>query len=329
MTSIREQPPNSDHEPQKPEALRLLEARWSEGNFVCVGLDSDYSQLPEKLKVHLLKSSAQTVFNQEIVRATADLACAYKPNMAFYEAEGEDGLQALKYTIDFIHADYPDIPVILDAKRGDIGNTNLGYVKAAFDGLRADAITVAPYLGSSMIKDGERKLGSLKPFLSQVGKLIFVLCRTSNEDAGEFQDLPVALNGLSAEYEAKFGDLGDLAEKIGSNIAPLYLVLAHKLARDWNVNGNVGLVVGATYPDEMAQIRRVVGDMPILVPGMGAQEGDARATVQAGMDSRKQGMVINSSRGIIFASSEEDYAQAARAATQKLHDQINQYRLAA
>ena len=322
-----EQPPRPDQEPHKPEVLQRLEARWSEGNLVCVGLDSDYSQLPEEFKTHL-KSRTQAVFNQAIVRATADSVCAYKPNMAFYEAEGEDGFQALKDTINFIHADYPEIPVILDAKRADIGNTNRGYARMAFEQLGADALTVSPYLGSSFLKNGERKLESLSPFLEQRDKLIFVLCRTSNPDAGEFQDLPVVLNGVSQEYKAKFGHLNDLAHKIDSNIAPLYLVLAHKLARDWNVNGNVGLVVGATYPEELGRIRRVVGDMPILIPGLGAQAGEAEATVKAGKDSRNQGMVINSSRGIIFASSGEDYAEAARAATQKLHDQINRYRLA-
>ena len=323
--STQEQAPRLDQEPHKPEALQGLEARWSEGKLVCVGLDSDYSKLPDQFKHHL-RSRAQALFNQEIVRPTADLVCAYKPNIAFYEAEGREGLQALQDTINFIHADYPHIPVILDAKRADIGNTNLGYVEMAFEQFKADALTVSPYLGSSFLKEGERKLGSLSPFLEQRDKLIFVLCRTSNDDAGEFQDLPIALDGLSQEYKEKFGDLNDLADKIGSNVAPLYLVLAHKLARDWNVNGNVGLVVGATYPEELGQIRRVVGDMPILIPGLGAQDGEAEATVKAGKDSMNQGMVINSSRGIIFASRDEDYAQAARDATQKLHDQINQYR---
>src|SRR3989344_8893157 len=203
MASTHEQPPRPDQEPPKSEFVAKLERRWSRGNFVCVGLDSDYSQLPEKFRHHL-RSRAQALFNQEIVRATADLVCAYKPNIAFYEAEGKDGLQALQDTINFIHADYPEIPVILDAKRADIGNTNLGYVEMAFEQFKADALTVSPYLGSSFLKEGERKLGSLSPFLEQRDKLIFVLCRTSNDDAGEFQDLPIALDGLSQEYKEKF-----------------------------------------------------------------------------------------------------------------------------
>lgn len=296
-----EQPPRTDQEPPKSEFVAKLERRWSRGNFVCVGLDSDYSQLPNQFKHHL-RGRAQALFNQEIVRATADLVCAYKPNIAFYEAEGREGLRALQDTINFIHADYPEIPVILDAKRADIGNTNLGYVKAAFDELRADAITVHPCLGKE----------ALKPFLDRKDKGIIVLARTSNPGAIEFQDLPITYWEDGVERMKK-----------------VYEIVAENVSKRWNENGNCSVVVGATYPEELAQVRKIVGDMPILIPGIGAQGGEVEATVKAGKDSRNQGMVINSSRGIIFASSREDYAQAARDATQKLHDQINQYRLAA
>lgn len=302
MTISHEQLPQRDVEPTKSDFLAKLEQRWSRGNFVCVGLDSEFSQIPQSLKNRIpstgLTKTEETIleFNQGIIDATHDLVCAYKPNAAFYEAEGDQGERALVRTIRYIKYNYPDIPVILDAKRADIGNTNLGYIRAAFDRMSADAITVSPYLGKE----------ALKPFLDRKDKGIIVLVRTSNPGAGEFQDLPV-------------GDTKD----------PLYQVVARNVADYWNDNGNCAIVVGATYPQELSEVRKIVGDMPILLPGIGAQGGEVEATVKAGKDSRNMGMIINSSRGIIFASSRKDYAQAARDATQKLHDQINQYRLAA
>lgn len=277
--------PNSDF-------IASLESRWQLGNFVCVGLDSDYEKIPRHLKG---PSRSQTIvtFNAEIVDATADIVCAYKLNSAFYEAKGKEGFNALKKTIANIKDHYPDIPVIFDAKRGDIGNTNIGFVEAAFDILGADAITVHPYLGRE----------ALEPFLQQKNKGILVVARTSNPGAGEFQDL------LVGEYQE-----------------PLYRVVARQIASEWNTNGNVGIVVGATYPKELADVRAIVGDMPILIPGIGAQGGGVKPTVEAGKDSRGHGMIINSSRGIIFASDGRDFADAARIETQKLSDQINQYR---
>lgn len=328
-----EQNPRPNPETHKPEALRKLEARWDKNNFVCVGLDSEYNRMPDALQKNPLfavhKDWAIEKFNRDIIDSTSALACAYKPNIAFYEAEGKDGLEGLNLTMRYLKGRHPEIPVILDVKRGDIGNTNKGYVKMAFDEFQSDAITVSPYLGSSYLREGERKLESLAPFLEKRDKLIFVLCRTSNSDAGELQDLPIALNALPQEYKAKFGNLDDLADKIESSTAPLYLVLAHKLARDWNVYGNVGLVVGATYPEEMVQIRKVVGDMPILMPGLGAQKGDAQRAVQGGINSKKQGLVVNSSRGIIFASNGADFAEAARRETERFTAEINKYRLTA
>lgn len=230
-------------------------------------------------------------FNRAIVEATKDLVCAYKLNTAFYEAYGDQGLVALHRTIVNIHANAPDVPVILDAKRADIGNTNAGYVQAAFEFLQADAITVHPYLGAE----------ALQPFLDCANKGIFVLCRTSNPGTGEFQYLSV-------------------------NGEPLYCFVARRVANNWNKNGNCAVVVGATYPDELREVRGLVGDMPILIPGIGAQGGDVEKTVSAGKDSRGQGMIINSSRSIIFASKGEDFAEAARRETEKLRDLINQYR---
>lgn len=273
--------------------MDMLQAKWDEGKFVCVGLDSAPGKMPESCGRSY--GRAQTGFNSEIVRATGDLVCAYKPNTAFYEAGGPNGIAGLKSTIEKIRTLAPDVPVILDAKRADIGNTNQGYVELAFDYLGADAVTVHPYLG----------MEAMRPFLDRADKGVIVLCRTSNPGAGEFQDLP-----LFEDMEFHFGT------------HPLYQQVARNVARDWNYNGNCAVVVGATYPGELAEVRKIVGDMPILIPGIGAQGGDLEATVSAGRDSKGQGMIVNSSRGIIFASSGEDFAEAARVETQKLHDAI-------
>ncbi len=214
----------------------MLENQWSRGNFVCVGLDSEYSKIPEFAR---LDNAANTIvgFNRAIVEATKDKVCAYKPNIAFYEAYGFLGLNALFRTLADIRNLAPDIPIILDAKRADIGNTNAGYVQAAFEFLRADAITVHPYLGAE----------ALQPFLARAEKGIIVLCRTSNPGAGEFQDLDV------------------------SPTLKLYEYIALKVAKDWNQKGNCGVVVGATYPEELRKVRQIVGDMPILITGVGFQ----------------------------------------------------------
>lgn len=269
----------------------MLEAKWAEGKFVCVGLDSKLENIPKSIKG---KDPSVTIreFNRRIVEKTSDIVCAYKPNSAFYEEYGTFGWEALVDTVIDIQKLAPDVPIILDAKRADIGNTNSGYVSSAFEALQVDAITVHPYLG--------RK--ALEPFLEHEEKGIFVLCRTSNPGADEFQDLTVP-------------------SRDGSMLK-LYEVVAENVARIWNGGGNCGVVAGATYPDELAKIRSIVGEMPILIPGIGAQGGDLKATVNAGKDNRGKGMIINSSRGIIFASSGTDFAEAARRETQKLHDAI-------
>lgn len=220
------------------------------------------------------------VFNKAIIDATCDLVCAYKPNSAFYEARGVEGITELKKTCDYLRKTYPEIPIILDAKRGDIGNTNEGYVTYAFDYLGADAITLHPYLGRE----------ALQPFLDRKDKGCIILCKTSNPGAGEFQDV-----GL------------------------LYQRVAKNVVKTWNSNGNCMVVVGATYPKDLAIIRRIVGNMTILVPGIGSQGGDIEKTVKAGMDSKGKGLIISSSRFIIFA---RDPAVK----TQILRDQINTYR---
>ena len=273
--------------------MAMLQKKWNEGKFVCVGLDSQYEKIPECVRLRWSGAWMATAnFNRSIVDETKDSACAYKPNSAFYEAQGSCGLQALVATICYIRQVAPDVPVIFDAKRGDIGNTNDGYVKAAFDEayLMADAITISPYLG----------MEANEPFLAQKDKGIFILCRTSNKGSNEFQDLRL-----------------DTGER-------LYQRVAENVSKYWNKNGNCGLVVGATFPDELQNVRNMVGDMPILIPGIGAQGGDLENTVRAGKNSKNGGMIINSSRQIIFASNGPDFAEAARRETQKLHDSITQ-----
>lgn len=263
-----------------------LTAAWAKNNsLLCVGLDPDPARLPSAVTGDIL------AFNKAIIDATADLVCAYKPNSAFYEALGAEGLAILKKTCDYLREKHPDLLIILDAKRADIGNTNDGYVRHSFDYLNVDAITLHPYLGSE----------ALEPFLARQDKGLIILCRTSNPGASEFQDLEV-------------------------DGRPLYERVAEQVANKWNANKNCLLVVGATYPDEMKQIRRSVGEMSFLVPGIGAQGGDVEQAVKAGLNTAKSGMIINSSRGIIYASSGEDYADAARSEALKLRDEINKYR---
>ncbi|MBI4038074.1 orotidine-5'-phosphate decarboxylase [Candidatus Daviesbacteria bacterium] len=275
---------------KRPSFNNLLQSKWQESKFVCVGLDSDYSKLPQSIKKNNSTRSAILKFNQQIIDATFDLVLAYKAQVSFYEAVGEGGWRALKKTVQYLHQKYPNIPTILDAKRGDIGNTNLGYTKAIFDDLGFDAVTINPYLGQE----------ALAPFLACTDKGIIILVKTSNPGAGEFQDLQVAGK-------------------------PLYQIVAEHVAKKWNKNNNCCVVVGATYPKDLKKVRDIVGDMPILIPGMGVQGGEIKSTVLAGKDSHRQGMIINSSRGIIFASQNKDFAKMARTATLNLHQAINKY----
>ncbi|KKP60345.1 MAG: Orotidine 5'-phosphate decarboxylase [Candidatus Roizmanbacteria bacterium GW2011_GWA2_34_18] len=243
-------------------------------SLVCVGLDSDISKL---------SSPSQLSFNKSIIEATADLVCSYKLNTAFYESIGHEGIKALKDSCDYLIKKYPEIPIIIDAKRADIGNTNKGYVQFVFTYLGANAVTVHPYLGEEAIR----------PFLDCKDKGIIILCRTSNPGAGEFQDL----------------EAGNI---------PLYKIVAKNVASKWNSNKNCMLVVGATYPDELKQVRKIVGDMTLLVPGIGTQGGDLEATLKAGLNSKKRGLIINSSRGIIFAKNPREEAM-------KLRNDINKF----
>jgi len=262
---------------------RLDAAMTSTQSLVCVGLDPEV----EKFPVHLRqRPQAILEFNRAIIDATADLACAYKPQIAHYAAVGAE--DQLLETIRYIRHGAPGIQVILDSKRGDIGSTAEKYAREAFERYGADAVTINPYLGRD----------SAEPFLEYADKGVVVLCRTSNAGARELQDL----------------DVGG---------RKLYQLVAEKVATEWNTRGNCLLVVGATYPDELADIRRLTGDMTFLVPGIGAQGGDIEKAVRNGRRADGRGLVINSSRGIIYASQGEDFAAAARRATLELRDAVN------
>jgi orotidine-5'-phosphate decarboxylase len=313
--------------------MQLLKAKWGERKFVCVGLDSDAGKLPVRYlglrdvkgllaaqqhfveyqkyldnpkkylvavppltaKERRLLSRAQLAFNMRIVNATKDIVCAYKPNAAFYEALGDAGWWSLQKTILYINKVAPDVPVILDCKRGDIGNTNRGYVMAS---VLADAVTVHPYLGEE----------AMKPFLDQENKGVIVLVRTSNPGAGEFQDLEVV---IFRDGEGRTRTL------------TLYQKVAHNVVGSWNYNGNCAVVAGATYPEEITEVRQIIGgDMPILIPGFGKQGGERRAAVLAGINSRGQGIIANNSSAILFASGGPNFAEAARDATRDMHDNI-------
>lgn len=267
---------------------KLAEISKKQQSLLCVGLDSELDKLPESVKQ---EQYPQSSFNKAIIEATHDLVSSYKPNTAFYEARGEQGISELKMTCDYLRERHPEIVIILDAKRADIGNTNNGYVTFAFDYLGVDAVTLHPYLGREAIQ----------PFLDRTDKGSIILCRTSNPGSGEFQDLLV---------EGK----------------PLYQHVAEEVVAKWNTNENCALVVGATYPEEMKIVRSLAPDMPFLIPGIGAQGGDVEATISAGVDKSGFGAIINSARGIIFASPGADYAQAARAEAEKLREAINTHR---
>lgn len=261
-------------------------------SLVCVGLDSEFGKLPEKFKT---LENPQFEFNKWIIDQTAEFSACYKPNIAFYEARGDRGIKELKMTMEYLQKNYAGIFTICDAKRADIGNTNNGYVTAIFDWLGFDAVTLHPYLGKK----------ALKPFLERKDKVSIILCRTSNPGAGELQDLPVLFPPLDGEGKG--------------GVKPVWQIVAQKVRDEWNYNNNCMLVAGATYPEELRQIRNIVGDMTLLVPGIGAQGGDVEAAVKAGINGQKKGIIINSSRGIIFA---QDPAAEAK----KLRDEINQYR---
>ena len=267
--------------------MHALRNRWNDANsLVCVGLDPEPAKFPARFA-----NDADAAFNfcRAIVDATAQHACCFKPQIAHFAALGAE--DALLRLIAHIHDAHPGIPVILDAKRGDIGSTAQQYAAEAFDRYRADAVTANPYLGRD----------SLQPFLDRADKGVVILCRTSNPGAGDLQDLLV-------------------------DGRPLYQHVAEKIARDWNGNGNCALVVGATWPEQLREVRAIVGDVPFLVPGVGAQGGDVEAVVRNAKTADGTGLVVSSSRAILYASGGDDFADAAGNAAKTLRDEINRYR---
>ena len=271
-----------------------LQQAWKRNDsLVCVGLDPEPARLPAALRGD---PDAIFAFCRAIVDATAQSVCCFKPQIAHFAAQRAE--EALERLIAHIHARHPGIPVILDAKRGDIGSTAQHYATEAFDRFGADAVTLNPYLGRD----------AAQPFLDRADKGAIVLCHTSNAGAADLQDL-VARGDDGAEL-------------------PLYQHVAKIVARDWNTHGNCALVVGATYPRQLAEVRALVGGMPILVPGIGAQGGDIDAAVRAGATADGAGLMLSSSRAILYAGAGEDFAERAGDAARELRDAINRARAA-
>jgi len=264
-----------------------LQSAWaSQGSMLCVGFDPDPKRLPPALQG---KPEGIFEFCREIADATADLVCSFKPQFAYFASQRAEA--QLEKLIKHLKDRYPHIPVILDSKRGDIGSTADHYALEAFERYGADAVTVNPYMG----------FDTIEPYLKHPGKGVIVLCRTSNPGGSDLQFLNVGPKG-----------------------EPLYLHIAQLAAQQWNSSGQIGLVVGATFPEEIAKVRAIVGNMPLLIPGIGAQGGDIEATVKAGSiaDAPGTGMIINSSRAILYASSGNDFAQAARLVAQSTRDAL-------
>lgn len=266
----------------------LLHARWNAGTSVSVGLDPEIERFPAGLRTQPPHDAILEFFRQ-VITATGDHAAAYKPNAAQFEALGDNGIAILRDVIAMVNDLAPAVPVIVDAKRADIGNTNSYYATAVFDHLGADAVTVHPYLGPE----------AMQPFLERRDKGIIVLARTSNPGAGRYQDLSV--NGM-----------------------PLFQYIARDVAQEWNINGNCGLVVGATYPEEMKLVRSVAPDLPILVPGIGAQGGDVEATVRNGQTANGHGLLLHAGRSLMYAFEKRggSVEEATRAEVEALTQEI-------
>jgi len=263
-----------------------LDNSWKRSkSLLCIGLDPEHNKLPPFLHS---KGGAIYAFCKEIIDATADLVCAYKPQIAYFSAHNaEDQLEQI---ISYIHETYPDIPVILDSKRADIGSTAHQYAIETFEKYKADAVTLNPYMG----------FDAIEPFVSYKDKGAFILCKTSNKSSAEIQNLSV--DGI-----------------------PLYLKVAELISQKWNSNNNLGLVVGATYPEDLAQIRKCVGDIPILIPGIGTQGGNIEQTLKSSILPNNSGILLNSSRAILYAGDQEDFASQARIQAIKTLEEIKKY----
>ena len=312
----------------------MLRDNWQQGRMVCVGLDPDWEQIPESVKS--LKGRRRTyydaliAFNREIIEHTYGIAGTYKPQSSKYERFGSEGIEALRWTRHYLKETAPDVPVILDAKRGDIDRTNQDYVAGIYDLFGFDAVTLHHYLGG---------MHSLQPFLERAEKGAIILCRTSNKDAGEFQDRRLLLSEeeLDDLLNGPSGSCIDIeALKKAFQVGPtsffamkLFEFVALRVANHWNSNNNCYLVVGATYPKEAEIIRRLVGDrIDFLVPGIGAQGGGVELAVRACRNSLGEGLIVNSSSGIIHASTGSNFATVARLKALILNEQINEYRAA-
>ena len=277
-----------------PFFTRLRRRAAERDSLLCVGLDPEPDRLPEALRGAPVD---QAVFDflRNIVDATADLVAAYKPNLAFFEALGPVGLDCLRRLCAHIPA---EIPVVGDAKRGDIDNTMRRYAAALFDVYDFDAVTASPYLGADAIQ----------PMAERTERGVYLLCRTSNPGAVEIADL-------------------DVTDATGRR-APLYLAIAQRV-QAWNTNRNLGLVVGATYPEELARVREVAPSLPILLPGVGAQGGLLEASVEAGVERESRAeLLVNASRQVLYASAADDFPEAARQVAARLRDRINRARTA-
>ncbi|MGI9318592.1 MAG: orotidine-5'-phosphate decarboxylase [bacterium] len=264
---------------------KLNHAWRAQNSLLCVGLDPDLEKIPGSV----VGPDRLFAFNRQIIDATAPWVCAYKPQIAYYAAIGAEN--ELSQSIDYIEENYPEILVILDAKRGDIGATASMYAREAFERYRADAVTVNPYMGGD----------TLEPFLAYQDKGVIVLCRTSNPGSGDIQALQ-------------------------TNDGTVATLVAQMAAEKWNRHGNVGLVVGATYPEQIAEVRQRVGDMPLLIPGIGAQGGNLSQVLKCGLDQSGLGLLINASRSIIYAGAEEDFAERAGEEARRLCEEINSLR---
>lgn len=271
-----------------------LAAAWKSNNsLLCVGLDPDIKRFPAHLQG---QPDSVFAFCKAIIDATAGVACSFKPQIAYFAAlRAEDQLEAI---CQYLRQEYPHIPIVLDAKRGDIGATAEQYAREAFERYGADAVTLNPYMG----------FDSIMPYLERKDRGVILLCRTSNPGGSDLQFLNVT---------------------VGNRQVPLYQHVARLAAEKWNTNGQIGLVVGATFPQELAEVRSIIGEMPLLVPGIGAQGGDIQATVQAGRTANGTGMMVNSSRAILYATpeSDENFAMAAQRVARDTRDAINQYRV--
>ncbi len=266
---------------------KLNELVAKKNSLVCVGLDSDLDRIPKFL---WKEEDPLYIFNREIIRATSDFVTAYKPNIAFYESLGREGWVLLERTLELIP---DDVLVIADAKRGDIGNTARKYAETFFKSYDFDAVTVSPYMG----------FDSVTPFLDFSEKAVFILCLTSNPGSRDFQYI------------------------MGETNEPLFLSVARRTV-EWNLEyGNCGLVVGATHPEDLGNIREAAPGLPFLIPGVGSQGGNLKMAVQFGTDREGKGALINASRSVIYAAPDKNFADAARKSVLRLNEQINQFRI--